>query len=169
MLTTSQMIYHCGGEPEREIHRWFNVMAHKSWITAEFVTVCCPMSVITKLCAAFSLVKEATKVTHLLGLNFTLKLWAESLALMSVDYAWALPEAACPCLSWSAVAMHAFNMSRLCSGLPLRWHCASRSIGVELDSEGSIVSTWTGTWILTSLRRVQTWKVRVPSYSSSLN
>ena len=31
--------------------------------------------------------------THMLGLNFTLKSLAESLALMSVDYAWPLPEA----------------------------------------------------------------------------
>ena len=38
---TSQMIYHRGGEPERVLHCWFNVIEHKPWITAEFVTVCC--------------------------------------------------------------------------------------------------------------------------------
>ena len=74
------------------------------------------------------LVNEATTATHALGLNFTMKSWAESSELMSViihgpylkltqllcviwQYRlWA----ACPCLSWSAVA---FN----------------RSIVVELD------------------------------------
>jgi len=29
---TSQMIYHCGGEPEQAVHCWFNVMALKPWI-----------------------------------------------------------------------------------------------------------------------------------------
>ena len=65
--------------------------------------------------------------THTLGLNFTLKLGAESLALISVDYARPLPEVnsttvrnlyrlgpACPCLSWSTVAMCV--LSRLYSG-----------------------------------------------------
>ena len=31
---TSQMIYHRGGEAERAMHCWFNVMPHKPWITA---------------------------------------------------------------------------------------------------------------------------------------
>ena len=65
------------------------------------------------------------------------KSWAESLALMSSHYAWPLPEqtitvcdltvtsvSSVPCLSWSAVAF-------------------SRSITMELDSEGPIVSTST--------------------------
>ena len=56
--------------------------------------------------------------THTLGINFTLKLRVESLSLMSVNYAWSLPKAnstavrnlyrllaACPCLSWSTIAM----------------------------------------------------------------
>ena len=30
------------------MHCWRNVMAHKPWITAEFVTVCCSMSVVSK-------------------------------------------------------------------------------------------------------------------------
>ena len=42
------MIYHHGGEPERAMHCWRNVMAHKPWITAEFVTVCCSMSMVSK-------------------------------------------------------------------------------------------------------------------------
>ena len=39
-------------------------------------------------------VRTSTTATQTLGLNFTLKSWAESLALMSVDYAWPteLPE-----------------------------------------------------------------------------
>ena len=41
LAPTTQMIYHRGGEPERAMHCWLNVMAHKPWITAEFVTVCC--------------------------------------------------------------------------------------------------------------------------------
>ena len=45
--TTSQMIYHHGGNTERAMHCWRNVMAHKPWITAEFVTICCSMSVIS--------------------------------------------------------------------------------------------------------------------------
>ena len=51
---TSQMIYHRGGEPERTMHC---VMAHKPWITAEFVTVCCSgMSVVSN-----------TSCSHFLG------------------------------------------------------------------------------------------------------
>ena len=51
---TSQMIYHLGGEPERAMDCWLNVMAHRPWITAEFVTVCCSMSVVSNtLCSHF--------------------------------------------------------------------------------------------------------------------
>ena len=93
-----------------------------------------------------------------------MKLWVESLVLMSVDYASALPEAnsttvrdlyrlwaACPWLSWSAVAMHVFNLSHLRTGLPSRWCCTHiQYIHQRGVSEGSVVSTCTGTWILTS-------------------
>ena len=67
-----------------------DVMAHcKPWITAEFVTVCCSMSVGSKILrAAISSVNEATEATHTLSLNFTLELSGEFLVLMSVDYAW---------------------------------------------------------------------------------
>ena len=64
--------------------------------------------------------------------------------VLGTRLAWALPEAVCPCLSWSGVAMHAFNLSRLCFGLPSCRCCASRSVDMELDSEGSTVLTWTG-------------------------
>ena len=54
LLYTSEMIYHRGGEPERALHCWFNVMAHKPWITAGFATVCCSMSVVSNtLCSHF--------------------------------------------------------------------------------------------------------------------
>ena len=86
------------------------VMVHKPWITAGFVA---------KLCAAISPVKEATTVTHTLGLNFTVNSWAESLVLMSVIMHGSYLKwtqllcmiwryrlwAACPCLSWSAIAL----------------------------------------------------------------
>ena len=83
--------------------------------------------------------------TCTLSLNFTLELWGEFLMLMSVDYAWTLPEAnsttvrdlyclwaACPCQSWSTVAMRALSWvvfvprasltPTLCSGSsPSQW------------------------------------------------
>jgi len=68
---TSQMIYHRGGESERVMYCWINVMAHKPWITAEFVTVYCSMSVASNTYS----VSEGTKGTHTFSLNFTLKLW----------------------------------------------------------------------------------------------
>ena len=105
---------------------------------SRIVTVCCSMSDKAKLPAAISPVKEATKAIHTLGLNFTLKLWAECLALMGVYYAWPLPEAnstsmldlyclwpACPCLSWSVMVhtCHVCVNLSLHSGLPSRWCC----------------------------------------------
>ena len=58
------MIYHRGGEPERAIHWWLNVMTHKPWITAEFVTIYCScMSVVSNTSCSHS-VNEATKATH---------------------------------------------------------------------------------------------------------
>ena len=46
---TSQMIYHPGASLSKQwMHCWFNVMAHKPWITAVFVTVCCSMSMHSK-------------------------------------------------------------------------------------------------------------------------
>ena len=72
------MIYHRGGEPERAMH-------------------CCSMSVPQRgkqyFVQPFFSVNEATKATHTLLLNFTLKLWAEFLTLVSVDYSLDLPEA----------------------------------------------------------------------------
>ena len=160
------------------MHCWFNVMAFKPWITAEFVTICCSMSVVMKLCADISMVKEATKATH----TWT-KLHTEVLSWISSlcdDYAWTFPEAnsttvcdlyhlwaARPCLSWSAVALCVFNMSCLHSGL-LYADAAlafSRSVSLWLDSEGSIVlehKFWQ------ALACMQIWNVCVPSYNCSI-
>ena len=88
-------------------------------------------------CSHFSS-QESYYATHTLGLNFTMKSWGESLALMSIimhghnlkwtQLLWVIWRyrvwAACPCLSWSTVAY-------------------SRSIGLALDIEGSIVSPFT--------------------------
>ena len=89
---------------------------------------------------------ETTTATHTFGLNFILKLWAESLVLMSVDYAWPLPETnsttvcnlyclwvACPCLSLSAVAMCALH--RLRSGFPSSW-CWALAVALHWQGAG---------------------------------
>ena len=88
-------------------------------------------------CSHFSS-QESYYAAHTLGLNFTMKSWGESLALMRVimhgpnlkwtQLLWVIwwyhLWAACPCLSWSTVAF-------------------SRSISLGLGSEGFIVSTFT--------------------------
>ena len=109
----------------------------------------CSMSMVSKtLYSHFS--GQGSYYSSTLGLNFTMESWAEFLGLMSVIMhgpylkwtqllcvAWRYRLwAACPCLSWSAVAF-------------------SRSIVVELDSEGSIVSTFTQN--TRALARVQIW------------
>ena len=77
-----------------------------------------PENFVTNGAPYISPVKEVTTAIHTLGLNFTMKSWAKSLALMSVikhgPYMkrtqllymiwWYRLWAACPCLSWSAVA-----------------------------------------------------------------
>ena len=122
-----------GGGAWASMHCWFNVtiygfvMAHKPW---DLSLSAVPRAWEAKLHAAISPVKEATTGTHMLGLNFTMKSWAEYLAPMSVimhgpylkptqllcviwQYClWA----AWSCLSWSAVTF-------------------SKSIGEELDSK----------------------------------
>jgi len=117
----------------------------------------CFITMVSKLRTATSLVKEATTATHMLGLNFTTKSWAESSELMSVimhgpylkrtqllfviwrHRLWV----ACRCLPWSAVTF-------------------SRAIIVELDSEGSIVPTFTRN--IRALAHLQIWNVRAPLY-----
>ena len=79
------MIYHRGGEPERAcIADVIFVMAHKSRITAGFVTVCCFMSMVSKTSCSNFTCQGSYYATHTLGLNFTTKSRAESLVLMSV-------------------------------------------------------------------------------------
>ena len=79
--------------------------------------MCCSMSMASKtscsqavyMYSSHEMVIDADKlqpflrsitVTHILGLYFTLKSWAESLVLMSVDYAWLLPETTSTTVSW---------------------------------------------------------------------
>ena len=119
---TSQMIYHRGGEPERAMHCWFNVMAQKPWITAEFVTVCCSMSMVSNtLCSHFfgqwsycgythTLTKLHTEVTRWISRAYECRLCMDSPEVNSTTVCdlyclWA----ACNCLSWSAVAMRALT------------------------------------------------------------
>ena len=115
---TSQMTYHRGGEPEQAMHCSFNVMAHKPWITAEFVTVCCSMSLVSNTsCTHFF-----GQWSYILRLHICFKLHTEVMRWICRAYGCRLcmdlPEAnsttvcdlyclwaACPCLSWSAVAM----------------------------------------------------------------
>ena len=123
-VITSKMIYQRGGGGKPEgacIADLLFCHGTQPWIIAGFVTVCCSMSMVSKtVCAAISAVKKPTTLhTCTLGLNFTMKSWAESLALMSVIIIhgphlkqtqllcmiwryrlWA----ACPCLSYSVVA-----------------------------------------------------------------
>ena len=63
--STSQMIYHRGGEPERVLHCWFNAMAHKPWITAEFVTVMDNSRICHRL--LFRTVVSKTSCSHFFG------------------------------------------------------------------------------------------------------
>ena len=121
-LVTSQMIYHRGGEPERAMHCWFNVMAHKPWIKAEFITVCCSMSVVSNTsCSHFfaqwsywgythAFTKLYTEVTSWISRAYECQLCmdlpeANSITVRDLYRLWAT----CPCLSWSAVAMRALT------------------------------------------------------------
>ena len=105
-------------------------MAHKPRMTAGFVTVCCSMSMVSKTsCSHFSIQGSYYGYTlHTLGLNFTMKSWAESLALMSVIMHG-------PYLKWTQL-LYVIWRYRLWAACPsLSW-----SAGEELDSERSIVS-----------------------------
>ena len=101
------------------MHYWFKVMAHKPWITAKFVTVCCSMSMVSNTsCSNFFGQWSYWSYTH----AFT-KLHTEVMSWISCAYECQLcmdllntvlhdlycPWAACPCLSWSTVAMHALT------------------------------------------------------------
>ena len=76
------MIYHRGGEPEQTMHCWFNVVVHKPWIKAEFVTVCCSVSVVSKTsCSHFFGQWSYYGYTHALT-----KLWSFSLVLVELNF-----------------------------------------------------------------------------------
>ena len=73
LASTGKVIW---GEPE-------HVLSWHTNVTAGFVTVCCSMSMVSKtLWSHFAC--QGNYATHTLGLNFTIKSWAESLVLMSV-------------------------------------------------------------------------------------
>ena len=120
------MIYHRGASLSE--YALLFCHAHKPWIKAGFVTVCCSVSMVSKNFMQPFL--RSTKLllsthTHTLGLNFTncheLNLWRldviiygpylKRTQLLCVIWRYRL-WAACLCLSWSAVVF-------------------SRSIGVE--------------------------------------
>ena len=126
-----------GGEPERACIADLMFCHGTQTMDNSRICHCCSTNKESKTsCSHFS-GQEVTTATHTLGLNFTMKSRAESLALMSVImdgpylkqtqllcvtwryHLWA----ACTWLSWSAVAF-------------------SRSISVELDSERFVVSTF---------------------------
>ena len=107
------------------------VMARKPLITAEFITVCCSMSMVSKTsCSHFS-AQGSYYATHTLGHNVVvtrLNLWHLMSVIVYDPYLkgtqllcmiwWYHLWAAWSCLSWFAVAF-------------------SRSIVVELDSKGT--------------------------------
>ena len=153
--TTSQMIYHRGGEPERPMHCWFNVMAHKPWITVGFVTICCFMSMVSKTsCSHFS-VEEAsthawTKWSYELNLRCLRVLIMHGHYLKRTQLLCTIcticeqPVLVChgqqlPCMRLTWVV---FVPGFLHTNTAL---ASSRAIGMELDSAGSTVSTCTGT------------------------
>ena len=92
-------------------------MARKPRMTAGFITACCFIMVSKTSCSNFSGQGSYYSYTHTFGLNFTMKSWAEFLALMNdimhgqyltqtqLLYLiwWYRLWAACPCLSSSAV------------------------------------------------------------------
>ena len=83
--TTSKMIYdHQGGEPERACIVDLMFCHGTQIITAGFVAVCCSMTMVSKTSCSHFACHRSYYATHTLGLNFTIKSRAESLALMSV-------------------------------------------------------------------------------------
>ena len=148
---TSQMIYHRGGEPEQAMHCWFNVMAHKPWITAEFVTVCL-------LCGKQNFVQPFFWSRKLLRLG-PLKLWAESPAHECMDltwsefnyFAWFVPFVSSLPLSVMVRSFHVcVNLSCLHSGLPSCWCCTlavalhrrNSGLGILRKLSEDVQSSW---------------------------
>ena len=114
-----EMIYHWGGEPEWAMHCWLVMDNSKMYHCLLFHKHGKKNFVQPFLRSRI----ETTTATHMLGLNFTMKSWVESMALMSVIMHGPYLEqtqlrciiwryhlwTAYPCLSWSAVAMCALT------------------------------------------------------------
>jgi len=106
-----------GGEPERASIA--DLMFCHGTQTLGFVTVCCSMSMVSNFVQPFCLSRKLLCYTHA-WTKLHNKLWAKSLALMSVSMhgpylkrtqllcmIWRYSLwAACPSLSWSTVAFH---------------------------------------------------------------
>ena len=144
---TSKMIIIGGwGASWASMHCWFNVLS-RPWTTAGFV----PWAWWENLCTATSLVKEATTATHTLGLNFTMKSWAS------------LGVSLCMAHTWSELNYCVWFDGIVCEHRVLVCHGPqSHLVVVELDSEGSIVTTFTQN--IRALAHVQIWNVHAPSY-----
>ena len=125
---TSKMIYHRGAEPERAcIADSMFCHAHKPWITAGFVTVCCSMSMVSKtLYSHFSSQGSYyTSYSHSWTKLHNLLSWAESWHLY--HYLWSLPEV-------NSTIVHDLTVPSV-SSLPWSTVDFSTSMGVEFVTE----------------------------------
>ena len=154
---TSKRTYHWGrgGEPEWAMHYWFNVL---SWHTnhEDLSLSAVPWAWLAKLHATISPVKEAAMATHMLGLNFTMKSWAESLhGAYECHYAWLLPEA-------NSTTVRNLTVPSV-SSLPLSVMVRSCHGCIHMSCLRSrLLSCWHCTL---ALAHVQIWNVHVPSVS----
>ena len=141
------MIYHRGGEPEGAMHCWFNVMAHKPWITAQFVTLLfhergkqyfVQRGQWSYWGCTHALTKLHTEVMGWTSRAYECRLCmdlpeANSTTVRDLYCLWA----ACPCLSWSTVAMRA-----------LTWVVfvprASFTLTLHFGSSPSLTQQWAG-------------------------
>ena len=109
------MIYHRGGEPERAMQ--LNVMAHKPWITAEFVTVWCSCR---HERGKQYFVQPFLRSIKLLRLHTRFKRHTEVMSWIShaygVDYAWTdlKQTQQLPCMIYTVCKQPAFVMVHSC-------------------------------------------------------
>ena len=91
-------------------------MAHKSWITAGFVAVCCSMSIVSKTVQPFRLSRKLLCYTHACTKLHNHESHELNSGAYECHYAWPLPEASTTTvcdltvpsvssLSWFAVAL----------------------------------------------------------------
>ena len=90
-------------------------MAHKSWITAGFFTVCCSMSMVSRTSCSHFTCQGSYYATHTLVLSFTMKSWAESL----VPFIWV---SLCMALTWSERNYCAWFDGTVCEQPALVYH-----------------------------------------------